>query len=57
MQAELCLQALRQAVTTRQPGTGLLHHSDRGSQYTCAAYQEAFEQIGATPSMSRKGNC
>lgn len=57
MQTELCLQALEQAVTTRQPGPGLLHHSDRGSQYTSDAYQGALEAIDATPSMSRKGNC
>jgi putative transposase len=57
MQTELCLEALRQAVTTRQPGAGLLHHSDRGSQYTSDAYQKELGTIGATPSMSRKGDC
>jgi transposase InsO family protein len=57
MQTELCLQALSRAIATRQPGAGLLHHSDRGSQYTSADYQRALGAIGATPSMSRKGNC
>ena len=57
MQTDLCLEALRQAVVTRQPGSGLLHHTDRGSQYTSDAYQKALQAIGATPSMSRKGNC
>jgi len=57
MQTELCLQALRQAIATRQPGAGLLHHSDRGSQYTSDDYQEALGRIDARPSMSRKGNC
>ncbi len=57
MQTELCLQALHQAVATRHPGPGLLHHTDRGSQYTSDDYQDALEAIGATPSMSRKGNC
>lgn len=57
MQTELCLQALRQAITTRRPGPGLVHHSDRGSQYTSDDYQTALEAIGAVPSMSRKGNC
>ena len=57
MQTELCLQALGSAVATRQPGAGLLHHSDRGSQYTSDDYQAALTRFGATPSMSRKGNC
>ena len=57
MQTELCLQALARAVATRQPGAGLLHHSDRGSQYTSDDYQAALAGFGATPSMSRKGNC
>ena len=57
MQTALCLQALRQAVATRRPGPGLVHHSDRGSQYTSDDYQAALEAIDAIPSMSRKGNC
>ena len=55
MQTELCLEVLRQAVVTRHPGSGLLHHTDRGSQYTSDDHQEALQAIGATPSMSRKG--
>ena len=57
MRTELCLEALDQAVATRVPAPGLLHHTDRGSQYTSLDYQDALEAIGATPSMSRKGNC
>jgi transposase InsO family protein len=57
MRTDLCLDALRQALTTREPEPGLLHHTDRGVQYTSAAYQEALQAAGATPSMSRKGNC
>ncbi len=57
MQTELCLQALRGAVTVRQPAPGLLHHTDRGSQYTSDDYQKELKALGATPSMSRKGNC
>ncbi len=57
MKTELCLGALRQAVATREPAPGLLHHTDRGSQYTSDDYQQALASIGATPSMSRKGNC
>ena len=41
----------------RQPAAGLLHHSDRGSQYASRAYQEQLESFDITASMSRKGNC
>jgi len=57
MRKELCLQALSSAVAVRQPLPGLIHHTDRGSQYTSAAYQEALTDAGAVPSMSRKGDC
>ena len=49
----LTLQALEQAIATRQPQPGLLHHSDRGSQYACDNYVQRLEQIQATLSMSR----
>ena len=49
--------ALKRAVARRRPQAGLLHHSDRGSQYTSQAYQGQLEHIGAVVSMSRKGNC
>ena len=54
---ELPLAALEQAVARRRPGPGLLHHSDRGCQYTCGEYQQRLEQLGMTASMSRTGNC
>jgi putative transposase len=57
MQTELCLAALAQAVSTRDPDDGMLHHTDRGSQYTSDAYQRALHAAGGVPSMSRKGNC
>ncbi len=57
MRTELCLSALQQAVATRAPAPGLLQHTDRGSQYTSDDYQDVLQAIGATPSMSRKGNC
>lgn len=50
-------QALRMALTTRRPTAGLLHHSDRGSQYAAGSYQQLLTTHGITASMSRKGNC
>lgn len=49
----LTLEALRQAIATRHPPPGLVHHSDRGSQYACADYVQSLEAIGASLSMSR----
>jgi putative transposase len=49
--------ALAMAIHQRHPPVGLIHHSDRGSQYTSATYQRMLAQIGATVSMSRRGNC
>lgn len=54
---ELCLAALHHAVTTRRPTAGLIHHSDRGVQYACDAYQEYLRDHEITPSMSAKGYC
>ena len=54
---ELVLDALDMAVQGRQPETGLLHHSDRGSQYASLAFQESLMQVGAVCSMSKKGDC
>jgi putative transposase len=53
----LPLQALEMAVGRRRPATGLLHHSDRGCQYTSADYRGALTELGVVVSMSRKGNC
>jgi transposase InsO family protein len=55
--AALIEQALRMALTQRKPGAGLLHHSDRGCQYTSEAYQAFLKEHGIQVSMSRKGNC
>ncbi len=57
MTAELVIGALRQAVETRRPGAGLIHHSDHGSQYASAEYQRLLTSYGMRSSMSRKGNC
>jgi putative transposase len=53
----LVSQSLLRAVTTRKPRKGLLHHSDRGSQYCSHEYQGLLRQFGLETSMSRKGNC
>ena len=55
--AELALSALRMAITMRAPAPGLLHHSDRGSQYACTDYRALLATHGMRASMSRKGNC
>ena len=54
---QLVERALEQALVRRRPQAGLLHHSDRGSQYTAHVYQAYLQQYGIQPSMSRKGNC
>lgn len=55
---ELVSAALRQAVEARRPkGQDLLHHSDRGCQYTSDAYQQALRMLGIQCSMSRTGCC
>jgi putative transposase len=54
----LISQALRQAVETRRPqGQHLLHHSDRGCQYTSDDYRTCLRRLGITCSMSRSGSC
>ncbi len=53
----LTMQSLYMALFGRQPDAGLLHHSDRGSQYACKDYQDLLDLRGITCSMSRRGNC
>jgi putative transposase len=57
MTQQLVMQALFRAVTAKRPGKGLIHHSDRGSQYCSRGYQKLLRQFGMLASMSRKGNC
>lgn len=57
MRSDLTETALAMAFTQRQPDDDLLHHSDRGSQYTCSSYQQMLTDRGVTVSMSRVGNC
>jgi transposase InsO family protein len=54
---ELTLRALRMALQTRQPLPGLIHHSDRGTQYTSFDYQLLLKAHQAQPSMGRVGSC
>ena len=56
LETKLTLAALRQALATRRAGPGLVHHSDRGVQYTSRAYVELLESRGVLLSMSRRGN-
>ena len=57
MKVDLVRDALLMAIWRRKPGRGLIHHSDRGSQYACHEYQDILEEHGMIPSMSRKGDC
>lgn len=57
MTKNLVSQSLFRAVAAKRPEPGLLHHSDRGSQYCSDEYRLLLEQFGMTSSMSRKGNC
>jgi transposase InsO family protein len=53
----LISQSLFRAVIAKRPAKGLLHHSDRGSQYCSHEYRSLLGQFGLEASMSRKGNC
>ena len=53
----LVSQSLFRAVTAKRPAEGLIHHSDRGSQYCSYEYRELLGQFEMKASMSRKGNC
>ena len=54
--ARLTIVALEQAIQTRQPEPGLVHHSDRGFQYACTEYVALIEKHRMIPSMSRPAN-
>mgnify|MGYP000863812170 FL=1 len=57
MPQELTLAALAVALGWRNPAPGLVHHSDRGSQYAAGDYRQVLQARGVTVSMSRKGDC
>ena len=57
MTKNLISQSLFRAVEAKRPGKGLMHHSDRGSQYCSYEYRHLLEQFAMKTSMSGKGNC
>ena len=57
LRTDLVRAALEMAVGRRLPAAGLLHHSDRGSQYASRDYRRRLAQLGLVCSMSRRGNC
>lgn len=57
MRSELTETALEMALCHRQPDRPPMHHSDRGSQYTCSTYQQMLTDQRIAISMSRTGNC
>ncbi len=57
MKADLVCDALKMAIWRRRPKAGLIHHSDRGSQYASKAFRYLLKAHGILGSMSRKGDC
>jgi len=57
MKAKLVCDALLMAIWRRKPKAGLIHHSDRGSQYASAVFRRLLKAHGIKGSMSRKGDC
>jgi transposase InsO family protein len=57
MSRKLCMDALEMAIINRTPPEGLVHYSDRGSQYASGDYQKMLDDHGMICSMSRKGDC
>jgi putative transposase len=55
--AELVVEALRRAIVRREPGEGLVFHSDRGIQYCSEVFRSELRRHSMTQSMSRKGDC
>ena len=57
LERTLVIDALKMAITARNPLEGLVHHSDRGSQYASYDYQKLLQKSKMVTSMSRRGNC
>ena len=56
LRTELVVGALEMALLRRNPGAGLVHHSDRGVQYTSLSFGKRLEEAGIVPSMGRVGS-
>ncbi len=56
LRTELVVDALEMAVWRRKPKAGLVHHSDRGTQYTALSFGKKLEEAGIVPSMGRAGS-
>lgn len=56
LRTELVVDALEMAVWRRKPAAGLVHHSDRGTQYTALSFGTRLEEAGIVPSMGRAGS-
>jgi len=56
LRTDLVVDALEMAVWRRKPGAGLIHHNDRGSQYTALSFGKRLEEVGIVPSMGRTGS-
>jgi len=57
LERKFCVDALETALANRRPAPGLIHHSDRGTQYASADYRALLEKHGIVCSMSRRANC
>lgn len=57
MGEDLVLRTLRRAIRDRQPGRGLVHHTDRGGQYASRQYRDVLRRAGMVQSMSAAGHC
>jgi putative transposase len=56
LRTELVVDALQMALWRRKPAAGLIHHSDRGAQYTALSFGKRLEEAGVVPSMGRVGS-
>jgi putative transposase len=56
LRTEIVVDALQMAVWRRKPAPGLVHHSDRGAQYTALSFGERLKEVGIAPSMGRTGS-
>ena len=56
LRTELVVDALQMAIRRRKPAPGLIHHSDRGVQYTALSFGKRLQEVGIVPSMGRVGS-